>query len=250
MSRNLFKGRKLIQKSKDEESQSNDEEERQRRQQVEEYREERMREIFKSSDQAMELAIMQGKASEREIKKFNQVRGKKRSRSEVNDAEAEAAERIAQSNEFLNTLIARAQRRSRSRSPSPSTIQRVYVPPPSKRRKTVHELKARLNTPRSTREGCVPRCISRDSHELEWEGKEQDLKAFDHFVYKSLTTTENLTDTCRGNEMQTAYEIYAQEYEDMRKLSPQQLGRCCEVRFCKTNPSRFVHYHGVQSCGV
>jgi len=96
---------------------------------------------------------------------------------------------------------------------------------------------------RSTRPGCVPRCISKESHGFEWEGKEEDIVVFNEFVQAHCR--EGSCVSAMGKDLQTSYKAYQKEHPDKRKLGNKQLGWCCEVQYCKTDSCNKVKYHGV-----
>lgn len=130
-------------------------------------------------------------------------------------------------------------------SSSESDEEKPRVPPPSKRQKTADERKPRKFAQRSTRDGCYPTCISRDHHNQQWTDREEDLEAFEGFVDHSLIPHDDLACTADGKTIRQAYKEYCQLNPNARVLSPNVLGFCCAVRFCKTNTGHIALYHGV-----
>lgn len=96
---------------------------------------------------------------------------------------------------------------------------------------------------RSTRLGCLSRCISKDSHAFNWPGKEEDMLMFKEFIKASCSEGSGASAT--GKDLQTSYKAYQLCYPELRKIGNKQLGWCCEVEYCKTNSCNIAKYHGV-----
>lgn len=96
---------------------------------------------------------------------------------------------------------------------------------------------------RSTRLGCLSRCISKDSHAFNWPGKEEDMLMFKEFIKASCSGGSGASAT--GKDLQTSYKAYQLCYPELRKIGNKQLGWCCEVEYCKTNSCNIAKYHGV-----
>lgn len=123
---------------------------------------------------------------------------------------------------------------------------------PSKRRKlAAWERRPRKHgIVRSTREGCWPTCISRDGHNQHWQGRSEDMMAFDDFALCCLSGSEELSVTVEGRAIQDAYRKYWQSHPNVSHvLTPNVLGYCCALRFCKTDVSRRILYRGVKVIG-
>lgn len=146
------------------------------------YRQERLNEIFAESDAATLKAIHQGRATVAEIRKYEEQTGNR-----VSPYCYQLAERKKV------PVICSGSRPNKARSWSEASNSfddecenlQVHVAP-SKRRKTATERKPRKYVQRSGRDGCFERCISRDSHNQQWNDRELDMKAFEEFAEECL----------------------------------------------------------------
>ena len=220
-----------------------------------------MAELFACSDRELQTAAARGQTlTKKELQRLDEIvhsqcsaaeHEKKRRRSSDQGIDTDHMSgvdaRVSEHNALLDSLRHMARHPCNRQRVSPSREPRKRSVPPSKRKKTAAELKPRLHTPRSDRAGCISRCISKDSHEAEWDGMDADLKTFDHFAQQHLAAVDDLAAYATGQEVQAAYANYKCNEPEARVIGPKQLGWCCEKRFCKTNVSRQVKYHGVQA---
>lgn len=202
------------------------------------YKEQRIKELFADSDAVTLAAIKQGRTTRAEIIKYEKMTGEKVSPY----YHERAAERMT-SAPVSNKRSWPGESDDTNNGGSPC---QKSASPPSKRRKTASERKERRYVQRSTRDGCLFTCISRDSHDQMWPGRKEDMDAFEAFADETLSTSDDLNLTVEGKDIRQAYEEYLKSAPGVRRLSPNVLGCCCGVQYCKTDVSHKVKYHGVK----
>lgn len=215
---------------------------------------ERYNRVFASSIAATRRAIMNGQCTAAEIRTFEQQTGITIDPHHHDNAKSRAPSyqlRVA----HLSESPKKRKRSSSSNEADSTTLDLDIVEetwtrsrPPSKRPKAASERKPRKFEQRSTKAGCVPICISKDSHAHKWGTQkevERDMDAFREFVDDSLHPCNDNSRSVTGKQMQAAYAAYCDTFPDAMKLSPNIFGYCCARMFCKGNPSNVVKYYGV-----
>lgn len=204
---------------------------------ISEVKQRRLNDLFAESDAATLRAIHEGKATVAEIRKYESDTGTK--------VDSYYRNRAATKVPAYNNRSDNKRTRGRSDSNAYDEDHNLTIPA-SKRQKPAEDRKPRKYVQRSTKEGCFPTCISRDSHNQQWKDRDLDMEAFQLFADEHLSSCEDLKIITEGKAMRHAYEQYCQGAQVDRILSPNVFGFCCGVMYCKTDASRKAKYHGVQ----